>query len=191
MSELFKKGELTEKEKLTLEYIKNNPIFRDANEQGILRRAFMMLRELNCEIVVPDEVLLNPLRFLDGLSVEDRRFAVAFMDVNGKIKIPYLVKVPDRYVICLSHFRNDIERKERIKELEAKVAAIRHAMQELEISEERGKEMKITLNGVTRERLTDVAWAKYEYASKMGNNEDSIKYSKIYTMLLNDKEIFV
>jgi len=192
MSDLFVKGELTEKEKQVLEYIKNNNIFRSSDEQAILRKAFYMLREMECEIVPSDESLLNPSRFLVGLSDAEKDFVVIQMSLgmNSQIKIPYLVRTPRPYVICLRDFRNDIERKERIKQLEAKVENLRGIMIGLGITEEEGGILGLSLNGNTRNRLMDIAWGQYSYANSIGQSVNAEKLNEIYNILKENKHLF-
>lgn len=167
-------------EKEIIEFILNHPTWSGADDKAILRKAFYMLKDIGCSIIIPD-VKSNPDRFISHLDGKLKLIAYAGLEYN---ELPYLVETPIPYVINLLDYPNDISRQTRINKLKTSVGVLNNYLSILEVDINTAVARNYTLNLKTRNELISIAWAYYTYADKLNDKENSEKYRLIHQELV-------
>ena len=141
-----------------IQHVKDNSSWNGTEDLRLIKKALTMLESVEGVEVSIKGDLLDPMRFVRNLTGHDKMLVDVAMEAKWPgIAVPYLVRTPDPYVVCLKHYRNEAARHEAIERLNKSVEELDVVLSLLGITREDAAERKYTLNLDTRHRLMDVS----------------------------------
>lgn len=158
-------------------HIRNKMGNATPEERSKVLDAYIVLKKVDGIIIDFKDDSLDPERFIKDLPTEDYEQAKLLIKYSPHaIDIPYLVRTPVPYVVCLRHHKYELERIKAAARLDECVNSLSEILRLLKFDKERAVKAGYTLNLKTKEELTEICEYSIEHGINVEDTEKAMEY---------------